>query len=844
MKTQYQPSTRAPSVRLVTVALATTAVGIVLTAGIVVFRSASQAYDASAEVRRQVEEMSQYEDARAAGLIEGGALAAYFASGDPRFLNDIGLARSRVDVALGSLAGDSAWHPAELRQVQDLIGVQKEITIGLDAVIDAVSDGDLERAVLAATTYDVERLARTFDEALDDAANRAHDSIEAAQAADQRAQVRWFRTEVALLAGLAAVIAVGVAFLFFWVARPLERLARVAQDLTSGQLSARASLGGLRDIRQLAGAVNAMADSLLARSAQVEAALTKDLKTRANELERVNEKLLEQARRDSLTQVLNHGALIQELRSVIDAPSDSSVTAIVMADVDGLKAINDVHGHTVGDDVLVSVAQALSQDGVVVGRYGGDEFVAIIRDCLPESAEQYQKTVLDRFESASVTDPDTGARVSVSVSLGIALYPAEADAVEGLIQASDSAMYTMKRTRRFDTSVIEQPLGTNRAAELVGQLAPLLAAPGNVDEKLQLVSKRLSGIAGYDAVNVTMFAPLLTKAPGPRAANTFANVPQHLVEAWDADQRADASEEPNPVRLLLERTRRPLIFDDPWNDEHFTEQQRSLLRAADLKSVLVAPLIWKNDVAGFLGVASKPAGAFAPSDGEFLASVAMHVSAIVQMATLVTELEASTGELKLAHEETVLLLAASAEAHDQTTGHHLHNVRRFAELLAETLGHSAEDVREIALAAVMHDIGKVSVPDGILRKPVELSADEWEVMRLHTVWGAEFLSGRRGFEFAAAVARSHHERWDGSGYPDRLAGPDIPEGALIATVADAFDAMLSARPYKRAYTVEQAIRELSACSGKQFSPRVVEAFLQLYASGQIDMVLVDHAEAA
>jgi putative two-component system response regulator len=132
------------------------------------------------------------------------------------------------------------------------------------------------------------------------------------------------------------------------------------------------------------------------------------------------------------------------------------------------------------------------------------------------------------------------------------------------------------------------------------------------------------------------------------------------------------------------------------------------------------------------------------------------------------------------------------------------------------------------VAAVLHDIGKVRVPSSVLASTGRLAEEEWELLKHHTAWGGQFLAGRRGFELAAVIARSHHECWDGSGYPDGLAGEAIPEVAAIVSVADTFDAMTSGRPYRAARSVAQAVREIVACSGEQFSPRVVEALVGLH----------------
>jgi putative two-component system response regulator len=243
---------------------------------------------------------------------------------------------------------------------------------------------------------------------------------------------------------------------------------------------------------------------------------------------------------------------------------------------------------------------------------------------------------------------------------------------------------------------------------------------------------------------------------------------------------------------------------------------------------MVAPMIWRNELIGMLSVASKRENAFAPRDAQFLVAVATQVTAIANMETLVEELQAASGRLAQAHTETVMLLAAAAEAHDRTTGQHLRNVRAISEELARELGWREEDAKDLGLAAVLHDIGKIRVADSVLANTGRLTDEEWELMKHHAIWGEGFLTGRPGFELAGVIARSHHERWDGEGYPDGLSGEDIPEAAAMVAVADSFDAMTSGRPYRPGRPVAAAMQEITACSGKQFSPKVVEAMMRLH----------------
>ncbi len=557
---------------------------------------------------------------------------------------------------------------------------------------------------------------------------------------------------------------------------------------------------------------------------------------------RAQEMLREQARRDSLTGLLNHAAIIEKLGVLAANEGDGRSHAVAMVDVDGLKAINDTYGHQIGDAALVAVAKALSEPGAFVGRYAGDEFMAVLPGADRSSGERYREAVLEKLASVRLTDPESGSSVPVAATIGLAICPEEAGSIADLIRISDSAMYAAKRQRPVGTAgeTLPLPLLDDRAAKMVGEIVPLLTSPGDLSQKLRMVAHRLSVGAGYDAVDFSLFPP----EPGvPLAQTTFAPGPGGLMEAWNREQRSD-SPEPHPLRLLFGRTSRPVILDDPWNTELLLKPQRDILRAGRLRSVLVAPMIWQDQLVGSLGVASRQEAAFGPRDAQFLAAIATQVTAIVRMATLVDELQASSTHLEQAHEQTVMLLAAAAEAHDETTGPHLRNVRTTTELLGRELGQPEEEARALGLAAALHDIGKIHVPDSVLSNAGRMADEEWELMKEHPVWGSQFLAERPGFELATTIARHHHERWDGTGYPDGLAGEEIPEPATIVTVADAFDAMTSGRPYRGPRSVDNAIAEIRACSGTQFSPRVVEALLRLHERGELPMIEGEASRAA
>ena len=187
----------------------------------------------------------------------------------------------------------------------------------------------------------------------------------------------------------------------------------------------------------------------------------------------------------------------------------------------------------------------------------------------------------------------------------------------------------------------------------------------------------------------------------------------------------------------------------------------------------------------------------------------------------------ATREILARERETLLRLAKAGEYRDEGTGNHVLRIACYSRLMAEALDMTREECEDIELASPMHDIGKVGIPDGILLKPARLSELEFEIIRRHTRIGYEILkdSPSHYLQLGATIALYHHERFDGSGYPEGLSGEQIPLAARIVAVADVFDALTTARPYKRAWAVEEAITYIRIPAGAHFDPRCVEAFL-------------------
>lgn len=193
-----------------------------------------------------------------------------------------------------------------------------------------------------------------------------------------------------------------------------------------------------------------------------------------------------------------------------------------------------------------------------------------------------------------------------------------------------------------------------------------------------------------------------------------------------------------------------------------------------------------------------------------------------------------TRQLQEALHEGVMMLAKAAEAKDDDTGEHVFRIQALTEKICRGLGLDVGRTRQIGLSSILHDVGKINIPDRILRKPGKLTLAEFEIMKTHTLAGERILGRTDFYQTAREIARNHHERWDGSGYPDGLSGASIPLAARIVSVADVYDALTSKRPYKSAWPRQRALEEMFQLKGKLFDPEILEAFF--------DHVITDQSE--
>jgi putative nucleotidyltransferase with HDIG domain len=257
-----------------------------------------------------------------------------------------------------------------------------------------------------------------------------------------------------------------------------------------------------------------------------------------------------------------------------------------------------------------------------------------------------------------------------------------------------------------------------------------------------------------------------------------------------------------------------------------TGAERAVCEARGLRSILFVPLTVAEEAVGAFIVGSVGAvRTFAEKDVDLCRALSHEIGLALANARLYESLQRSHEELARAYDATIEGWSLALEMRDDETQGHALRVAGLAVELGRAMGIPGEELVHLRRGALLHDIGKMVVPDAILRKPGPLTEEEWAVMRRHPEDGRDFLRKVAYLEPALDVPYAHHERWDGTGYPRGLRGEEIPLAARVFAVADAYDALTSDRPYRAAWPEEDVLEHLRRCAGKEFDPRVVAVFL-------------------
>jgi len=276
---------------------------------------------------------------------------------------------------------------------------------------------------------------------------------------------------------------------------------------------------------------------------------------------------------------------------------------------------------------------------------------------------------------------------------------------------------------------------------------------------------------------------------------------------------------PQPMIDLM-RSTEPLVVND------LTRGGPELAcLSTDVEAYVAAPVAVDGVPWGVLFVCSPMPDGFCEDDAAFVQSLARQIGSVSQDST-----PGSSGNVELS---TVRVLAATVDAKDHYTRHHSTNVSFYARLLAREMNLDPAEVRRIELAGLLHDIGKIAIPDQILQNPNPLTPEERLLIQTHAAIGGNILSQASHLQHLVPLVRHHHERNDGTGYPDQLKGREVPLGAAILNLADSFDTMTTRRIYRMPMTLDEAMVEIQRCRGKQFHPDVVDAMLKLVGKARL-----------
>ncbi|WP_407543110.1 HD domain-containing phosphohydrolase (plasmid) [Deinococcus radiomollis] len=494
---------------------------------------------------------------------------------------------------------------------------------------------------------------------------------------------------------------------------------------------------------------------------------------------------------DALTSCLTRAAF-QDIVETLPLPQ-----TVAIIDLNRLKHVNSLNGHSGGDTHIRTVAHALRETlpaGTLVCRWGGDEFVILT----PGTDQNALGDLLDQTNTRLPSPLPGVLAFTVGMSTwepGTPFDRAFAIADERLQIAKDHLEQTSMKH--------------GEAASFVA-FSQELEALSNPDDLIQHALNRLLDLLDFDQA---VYAPWqgednyvshqATREGGPPlqpplgvrvpiAKSGLASRVQHtLTTAWSTDY-------PSEIDTV------PAILQN------------------GLKSVIIAPVFGQGKIIATLILRAM----------NRWQTITPHARRVVELTALrlehALELRRAVSEIRSTLEMGMLTLGLILEARDAETHGHTTRATTLCEQLGRQLGLGAAGLDHLRQGAYLHDLGKLSVPDEILRKPGRLTPQEWTVMQGHVVAGHDLAMRIPGLpQGALDVIRSHHERWDGTGYPDALSGTTIPLGARIFAVCDVYDALTSVRPYKEAWTHEEAVAEITRQSGRHFDPVVVQAFLHL-----------------
>jgi len=523
--------------------------------------------------------------------------------------------------------------------------------------------------------------------------------------------------------------------------------------------------------------------------------------------------LLHRTRYDGLTRLLTRKAFEGELESIwLSTRTQSLPLHIILVDIDHFKRVNDTYGHLAGDELLVELSGLLKgafPGSNMLGRFGGDEFY--ILDCGDTEKKLWTKLEELRETVASHSFLSGEHSIHITLSMGVANSSEWADSdYRGFLARADLALLRAKRLGRnrieaFQDGSHKRPLPLRNGISAEEELPPshVLLADDN-EELAQLVSDFLGQFYEVDLTHTLedtynkvqahpgLYDVLVLDINFPGGTGIeLLNRLQELPDPPLAVMITGIATAEHAIQCL-----RQGAYDFLPKPFRLDQLHNSVRRACELRRLRFENARYQNNLEDMVRERS---------------------------AALTAALAETERSYRFTLEALVVLLSHRSDE----TLEHSRRVRRISLLLGEAMGYSGKEREDLDKGALLHDIGKLAIPDSILDKPGPLDDREWEVMRRHPGLGFDALKSNPYLQVPARMVLEHHERYDGSGYPANLKGDEISLGARIFAVADVYDALRSRRSYKEPMAPDQARRFLSEHAGSMIEPAVVEAFLNL-----------------
>lgn len=527
--------------------------------------------------------------------------------------------------------------------------------------------------------------------------------------------------------------------------------------------------------------------------------------------------------RDELTGLYNRHHLQNELDSVWNlAQRYGFSTGIIIADLDHLKTINDTYGHPMGDAVLKELSEIalnVCRTSDIIARYGGDELIIVLPDVIPDNLGKLAERLL--FTVRNHTFCQAAHQLHETISLGAASNRTEDGTILDpyvVLSHADNALYKAKRDGRDRCVIWNQDLPSTEAttetessiaipaSDTISKTTPTKVVVVDDDPAVIRIMKLLLETEGCESLGFESGSEARTYINENPGKVDVAFIDLNLEEENGLDLiREFKGTDSAMVNIVITgdatldnavNSLRHGAYDFIQKPVQREQLHMTISRAIEYRQLRLENLEYQN-----------------------------HLEDMVRRKS--RELTNALQRTRDSFEFTLRAMTRMLDAREHTTGEHSQRVQTMTMKIAKASGLEGQELEDVHQGALLHDIGKIAIPDNILLKNGPLTNAEWKVMRTHAQVGYDIIKTSPDLQGPSKVVGYHHEQWDGLGYPHGSAGEDIPIGARIFALADAYDAMRSDRPYRTGMSKEDALAEIQDNSGSQFDPRLVDVFMTI-----------------